>query len=153
MILYVETRQRGLLSFPCDTFDSGRYTRGGPGWRRLPGWQVNVRAIALGLEALRKVERYGIANQGEQYRGWNALPPATPMGPAKMTVDEAARLLADAAGLGSDQAAGLIVDEAAAQDAYRAAVKQHHPDRGGDPAAFRRLQEAKELLDAERARG
>jgi hypothetical protein len=37
---------------------------------RFRSWQDNLRAIALGLEALRKVERYGIANRGEQYAGW-----------------------------------------------------------------------------------
>jgi hypothetical protein len=39
----------------------------------FPSWQDNLRAIALGLEALRKVERYGIANRGEQYAGWAQL--------------------------------------------------------------------------------
>lgn len=33
-------------------------------------WQANLRAIALGLEALRKVERYRIANRGQQYAGF-----------------------------------------------------------------------------------
>lgn len=36
-------------------------------------WKANLRAIALGLEALRKVDRYGIARSGQQYRGWRAL--------------------------------------------------------------------------------
>lgn len=34
------------------------------------GWKWNVRAIGLGLEALRKVDRYGITKRGEQYTGW-----------------------------------------------------------------------------------
>lgn len=37
-------------------------------------WQDNVRAIALGLEALRAVDRYGVTRRGEQYAGWKALP-------------------------------------------------------------------------------
>jgi hypothetical protein len=37
-------------------------------------WQENLRAIALGLEALRKVNRYGMTSRGEQYAGWKALP-------------------------------------------------------------------------------
>jgi hypothetical protein len=37
-------------------------------------WQDNVRAIALSLEALRAVDRYGVTKSGEQYRGWLALP-------------------------------------------------------------------------------
>jgi hypothetical protein len=40
---------------------------------RFTAWQDNLRAVALGLEALRKVERYGIANRGEQYAGWTQL--------------------------------------------------------------------------------
>jgi hypothetical protein len=42
----------------------------------LPGWQANVRAIALALEALRAVDRYGVTKRGEQYQGWTALPAA-----------------------------------------------------------------------------
>lgn len=40
---------------------------------RFRSWQDNLRSVALGLEALRKVERYGIANRGEQYAGWAQL--------------------------------------------------------------------------------
>jgi hypothetical protein len=36
-------------------------------------WQENVRALALGLESLRRVDRYGISKRGEQYTGWKAL--------------------------------------------------------------------------------
>lgn len=38
------------------------------------GWKDNLRAIALGLESLRRVDRYGITKRGEQYTGWRALP-------------------------------------------------------------------------------
>ena len=31
----------------------------------MPGWQANVRAVALALEALRAVDRYGISSSGE----------------------------------------------------------------------------------------
>ncbi len=37
-------------------------------------WQHNVRGIALGLQALRAVDRYGVTKRGEQYTGWKALP-------------------------------------------------------------------------------
>lgn len=36
-------------------------------------WRHNVRSIALGLEALRAVDRYGITTRGEQYKGWLQL--------------------------------------------------------------------------------
>ena len=55
----VHSKSKGDLLFVCGRF-----------WE----WQDNVRAIALGLEALRKVERYGIVQSNEQYRGWQALP-------------------------------------------------------------------------------
>ncbi len=44
---------------------------------RFTEWQANVRAIALALEALRKVNRYGVAGRAEQYRGWLAIPAET----------------------------------------------------------------------------
>jgi hypothetical protein len=62
--------KHGPLRYFTDVFD--RDWSGDP-----PGWQANLRAIALGLEALRKVERYGIGKRGEQYTGWSALPPGT----------------------------------------------------------------------------
>jgi hypothetical protein len=52
-------------------------------------WQDNVRAIALGLEALRKVDRYGITKRGEQYTGWRQLT----AGGNGMTPAEAAALI------------------------------------------------------------
>jgi hypothetical protein len=36
-------------------------------------WTDNVRALALSLEALRGVNRWGVAGRGEQYAGWKAL--------------------------------------------------------------------------------
>jgi hypothetical protein len=102
-----------------------------------------MRAIALGLEALRKVERYGMGSGAEQYVGFQALPPATPMGQA-MTVEVALDLLSSeggmsASGFGED---GWVVK------AFRAAAARHHPDRGGDPTMFRRIVEARDLLAA-----
>jgi len=118
---------------------------------KFPTWQDNVRAIALGLEALRKVDRYGIVQSAEQYRGWQALPPGSPMPAAKMTIEDAARLLADAApSLGYES--GDLLDSGAADGAiprcYREAAKRLHPDVGGDPELFKRLTEARDLLVA-----
>lgn len=59
--------KHGPLRYACDRFEAASWRR------RLDDWQHNMRAIALGLEALRKVERYGIAQRGEQYRGYLAL--------------------------------------------------------------------------------
>jgi hypothetical protein len=102
-------------------------------------WQANVRAIALGLEALRAVDRYGITKTGEQYRGFRAIEGA----PSEtMTADEAVRFLAAQSGvtvLGPGDTSAITL-------AYRRAVQQHHPDRGGDASVFRRLTTARDLL-------
>ena len=58
--------KHGPLRYLCDTYDT-------PAWKvrgTQQAWQANVRAIALGLEALRTVDRYGISHDGEQYRGF-----------------------------------------------------------------------------------
>jgi hypothetical protein len=120
--------KHGPLSYPCDRFDD---------------WQDNLRAIALGLQALRAVDRYGVTRRAEQYKGWTALPnPHKAAGP--MTVDEAlAFLRAHAPGVSLG-----CMDERRA--AYRIAAGKLHPDRNpGDDNAlngFKRLQEAKEVL-------
>lgn len=97
----------GPLQYAVDSFDH---------------WQANVRAIALALEALRKVDRYGVTRSGEQYRGWRAL----------------------AAGLSTDvdlvaRGQELIADYGSDHEALRAT----HPDVGGDPDAFRAVQAAR----------
>jgi hypothetical protein len=151
VIVTLDTRHMGVLVYPCDTFK--RDTYGQP-----PSWQINLRAVALGLEALRKVDRYGIAARGQQYAGFGALPPARAAGPV-MTADEAARLLARHGGpwAGDGPTDRMVLDLAEAvlrpsetADAvaglYRNAAKRNHPDAGGNPALFRRLTEARDLL-------
>jgi hypothetical protein len=58
--------------------------------------QHNVRSIALGLEALRAVERYGVTHQGEQYTPWKAIGSGpTPMpSNGAMTGEQDASLMA-----------------------------------------------------------
>jgi hypothetical protein len=71
---------KGSLSFPCD-----RYT----------SWRDNVRAIALALEALRAVDRYGVTRGNEQYTGWARLEaPAN----GKMSREAAAAVIAGVVG-------------------------------------------------------
>lgn len=43
---------------------------------RFDHWRDNVRAIALGLEALRKVDRYGIIRRGSSTPGGSRCPAA-----------------------------------------------------------------------------
>jgi hypothetical protein len=139
VILSFGTPKHGALSYPCDTFEHAPWKHQRP----EHAWRHNVRAIALGLEALRKVERYGIAPRGEQYTGWKALGAGTPMPAAKMTVEDAARFIALQAGPQLDLKAVLEAPDVA----YRRAAKRLHPDAGGLPEVFKRLVEAKRVLD------
>ena len=109
----------------------------GPGYGgKLPGWQANVRAIALGLEALRKVDRYGIARAGEQYRGWKAIPAST-------GASDAVSVLASVAGI-SREAAGraCLPGTESARSLYRTALKLAHPDHGGSRELLEQVQDA-----------
>lgn len=112
----------GIVQMPCDTFHH---------------WQDNLRAIALSLEALRKVDRYGCSKQGEQYRGWTALPPAS--GDIS-TPQEAANFIAQYC----IYPPHAIVRELDA--AYKEAARKCHPDTGGNHELFLKLQKAVEIL-------
>jgi hypothetical protein len=82
-------------------------------------WQHNVRSIALGLEALRAVDRYGITRYGEQYAGFKALPPGGP------SSERGSQLIHRHGGL-------------------RAALHATHPDHGGDALEFADVQAARD---------
>ena len=170
VILSFEHPKLGPLSYPCDSYAGGykwvsgaQLGRDRGANRLIPGWQANVRAIALTLEALRAVDRYGAAQTGQQYTGWKAIGAGIAMPPAEewRSPAEAARYLAEQAILVPEpdgwpvspwgpEAKGyavLIHDPAERQRAFRLAAKRLHPDAGGDPAAFRLLTAALDLLD------
>lgn len=107
---------------------------------RFVRWQDNIRAIALSLEALRKVDRYGVAGHGEQYRGWTAIEGPKP----DMTRLEAAALLCEHLGLGTPEQ--MLANEKAVNLAFLMGAKRLHPDVGGDPAEFAKLVRARDLL-------
>lgn len=129
-VILVFTSGANRLTFPCDRFN----------W-----WQTNVRAIALALEALRKVDRYGV-QAGRQYEGFKALGSGSANGqPAAMTLEEAAKILAKH----SDLPASVIEHDAQTMKvAARLARANAHPDRGGDTADFQRIDAAVKLLEA-----
>lgn len=141
VVLSLPKTNVGALRYATDTFDR---------------WQDNLRAITLGLEALRKVDRYGITRRGEQYAGFRALPPGGPIALSEgMDVDEAARILsagASAAGGGEipmteTELQLLRTDVDFRTAAYRAAAKNHHPDVGGQRHTWDRIELAKRVLD------
>lgn len=141
VIVSFESRH-GPLRYLTDRFEQR--------WAQdAPGWQSNLRAVALGLEALRKVERYGIATRGEQYVGWGALPPGGVRPMPAMTLDEAARLLAAEAGGQMYDPDRVIADPELRERLYRQAAKRLHPDAGGPEEGWKLLQAAVELLRAQ----
>ncbi|WP_143483560.1 molecular chaperone DnaJ [Propionicimonas paludicola] len=97
--------KHGPLTYQCDRFAT---------------WQDNCRAIALGLEALRKVERYGITEHGEQYKGWLQLEAGLPMATPR-------EVFAAVIGEGVDAADKSLADV----DLWRRARAAAHPDRNG----------------------
>lgn len=153
VILSFQTRSYGALSYPCDAFERPSWKSGAPA-----AWQQNLRAVALGLEALRKVERYGIAQRGQQYAGYAEIGTGIALG-QQMTLEEAARFLA---GHGDqerffDENVVTLLDTSQplyaeiVEGFFRNAAKKLHPDNGGDGADFDRLVRARELLEAQRA--
>lgn len=117
-------------------------------------WQDNVRAIALGLEALRKVDRYGITKRGEQYTGFKAIGGGTPLpaGPAPMTRLDAAQLLERLAigdeGTARDASVQIILNgQCDMARVVRDARMVAHPDRrNGDHSLAYDVDEAARVL-------
>lgn len=107
---------------------------------RFIDWKDNVRAIALGLEALRKIDRYGIAQTSQQYAGYKALPSGGTEGvvgesDGKLSFDQAKAFMTHYGGDG----------DLTAQ--YRNAARKLHPDvNGGDRRLFQKLQHAMEVV-------
>ncbi len=121
VIVSFESRY-GPLRYGCDTF-----------WRH----DQNLRAVALALEALRKVDRYGVTKRGEQYQGWAALPPS---GAGAMSAAEAEAFIRHHGADGFD----LVGQPLAVL--YRRAAKRLHPDAGGDPAEWAKLDRARRVV-------
>ncbi|MBA3854649.1 MAG: molecular chaperone DnaJ [Gemmatimonas sp.] len=119
------------LSFPCDRFN----------W-----WEDNVRAIALALEALRKVDRYGVRS-GRQYEGFKALPGGNHAPAVKTVTIEAVAERLEQLCRGAVTAFYIKLDVSAARDAVRRAALNTHPDSAtGSTAAFQELQQIKHAL-------
>jgi hypothetical protein len=113
----------GEMAFPCDTYKD---------------WEDNIRAIALSLEALRRVDRYGVTHHNEQYKGWAKLPPASD----RMSARDALAFIQLYAGMAPTSREKLA-------EAYRIAARKLHPDTGGSPDQFILLGKAKAAIEAE----
>lgn len=116
------TADIGPLRYATDVYDT---------------WKANVRAITLGLAALRAVDRYGITTRHEQYHGWAALPAGvsangfTDAGEALTWM----RQQADRTGLEPEAL-------------YRHLARRFHPDSGADQTKWHQLDEAWRLINA-----
>lgn len=125
----------GPMLFRCDTFHAPYRDQG-------PDWQHNVRAVALTLQALRAVDRYGATDTGQQYQGFKAIGGGTPMpaAPERMSSSAAAELIRSYGPAG----------EVSLESAYRRALRATHPDMGGQRDDFERVQAAARVLGLSR---
>lgn len=103
-------------------------------------YEDNIRAIAIALEDLRRITRYGIGSGTEQYRGWRRLEAGsgTPSREFR-SVDEAIRFIAGVAVLPAGTELRRL---------YLEAMKACHPDTGCDPAEADQVNQAKAYIEA-----
>jgi hypothetical protein len=135
----------GAIAAICGlTLDDLRPHLGDFEQKRYTTFDDNLRAIALSLEALRAVDRYGVTKRGEQYKGFAQLP-APEAAPASMDVETAARVLAGHTF--NIPAAAILRDRADYEQALRCAQRAAHPDAGGNHEAFVRVQQARGVLE------
>lgn len=108
---------------------------------RFETWQDNLRAIALGLEALRRVDRYGITKRGEQYAGFRAIE-AAPR--EEVAEDQALEVIAR---WGESTVEVLSDDTIALAQAAQRARRRSHPDlNGGDHSGWYEVENAMKVL-------
>lgn len=131
VVVAFETDQHGSMLYRCDRFFAPYYGQ--------VDWQHNVRAIALTLESLRAVDRYGATETGQQYTGFKALPAGRAMPASHMTDDEALAVLVAIAGPDADWD-----DDASLHRKARAVA---HPDRNnGDQTLWDQVEQAANAL-------
>lgn len=139
VVLSFESKH-GPLSYRADAF--GRAT-----WRGTSPWRANVRAIALTLESLRAVDRYGATTTGEQYAGFLALEAGSGAAASHMTQDQACRVLSDLSGVAITPGES----EQSVRARVRAARAAAHPDRhDGDRSLWDQVEQAAAVLGVAR---
>lgn len=118
---------------PCDRWDHIRH---------------NMRAIALSLDAMRGLERWGAVSLEQAFAGFAALPPGDPAAarPAPAELPWRDVLGVEGAWVGGAPAAAVL---AYAKTRHRELAKIHHPDRGGDTATAAAINRALEQAEAE----
>lgn len=120
----------GRMVMPCDRFND---------------WEANLRAIALTLEHLRAVERYGVTTErAEQYTGWLKLPAAS----SEDEAHQLAKELAILAGTDLVHVNTIATNRDAFDRAWREAARRTHPDTGGDAEQFKKVIAARDRIRA-----
>ncbi len=123
------TTKQGRMVMPCDSFRD---------------WEANLRAIALSLEHLRAVDRYGVTSEEkEQYTGWLRLPAAG----ATDEAVECAKVLIQNACVGYFPSQ-VLGDQKVFDSVWREAVRRTHPDTNGgrDGGDFNKVITARERI-------
>lgn len=135
VVVAFDTRNHGPMLYRCDRYLSS--------WSNRPGWQENIRAIALTLESLRAVDRYGATETGEQYAGFRALPGATTT-PPSLTREGAIAFLIAVIPDGEARRSELVPD---LPRLFRIARREAHPDRhAGAQGLWDQVEQAGKVL-------
>lgn len=129
LILTFESKY-GPQNYPCDTFTD---------------WHDNLRAIALALEALRTVDRYGVTKRGEQYKGWKAL---TFRGDDYFANPQEAATFLAGEGWKYGSPAQVLSSADTAKSVYKQRASENHPDHNGSAEVFKRITAAWEIVRA-----
>ncbi|GAA1401868.1 hypothetical protein GCM10009613_60920 [Pseudonocardia kongjuensis] len=136
VVVSFTSASKGPLSFSTDMYEQRYYND-------LPGWQANVRAIALSLEALRAVDRHGATSRGEQYVGWRQIESGPRPAPGPFdSPDEALRWMRDQA----HADIGLRARDLFGEALFRTLARRMHPDMQGEQSAWARLDAARLML-------
>jgi len=133
--LRIDGTPRSDLSEPTDVGAAVYFTLNGKArvlacdrWTRVAD---NIAAIAQHIDALRRIERYGIGDLNQAFAGYAALPPVggTQGGDWRAELEIAS-------------AERLTLEQVEAQ--YRTLLKRRHPDAGGTHDAVVRLNRARD---------
>lgn len=102
------------LCMPCDK------------WDRVAD---NIAAVAAHIDAVRRIERYGVQSVEEAFAGFAALPPPLSWRDILEVTDG--------------------IDLAAGEAAYRRLARKHHPDNGGSTVKMAELNQARDAMRRE----
>lgn len=115
-------------------------------------WQQlghNLHAIALSINALRGIDRWGAVRREQAFAGFRELPAGAGAAPGSTPVARPWREV-----LGGGFPIGISEADlfAIAKSRHRRLIAEQHPDRGGDPAMAAALNQAMDEATAELVR-